>query len=65
MITKKNVAFSDFQHRFRSSRSTKDPLTVVSGRIAGVCNRSRLIYPRFLRELCMLVFFTNLNLMEF
>ena len=32
--------FSDFQYGFRSSRSTADPLTVVSGRIARAFNRS-------------------------
>ena len=32
--------FSDFQYGFRSSRSTADPLTVVSDRIARAFNRS-------------------------
>ena len=32
--------FSDFQHGFRSSRSTAHLLTVVSDRIARACNRS-------------------------
>ena len=32
--------FSDFQCGFRSSRSTADLLTVVSGRIARAFNRS-------------------------
>ena len=32
--------FSDFQYGFRSSRSTTDLLTVVSGRIARAFNRS-------------------------
>ena len=32
--------FSDFQYGFRSSRSTADPLTVVSHRIAKAFNRS-------------------------
>ena len=32
--------FSDFQYGFRSSRSTADLLTVVSGRIARAFNRS-------------------------
>ena len=32
--------FSDFQYRFRSSRSTADLLTVVSDRIARAFNRS-------------------------
>ena len=33
--------FSDFQYGFRSSRSTADPLTVVSDKIARAFNRSR------------------------
>ena len=32
--------FSDFQYAFRSSRSTKDLLTVVSDRIVRAFNRS-------------------------
>ena len=32
--------FSDFQYRFRPSRSTADLLTVISDRIAGTFNRS-------------------------
>ena len=35
--------FSDFQYRFRPSRSTLDLLTVVSDRIARVFNRSGAI----------------------
>ena len=63
--------FSDFQYGFRSSQSTADLLTVVSDRIASTFNRSRatravdLIHPRLLTEFGMLVFFTNLSLMEF
>ena len=63
--------FSDFQYGFRSSRSTADLLTVVSDRIARAFNRSgllelwHLIYPRLLTGFGMLVFFTNLRLMEF
>ena len=63
--------FSDFQHGFRSSRSTGDLLTVVSDRIARAFNRSgllelwHLIYRRLLTVLGMLVFFTNLSFMEF
>ena len=62
--------FSDLQYGFRSSRSTADLLTVVSGRIARAFNRSgatlwHLIYPRLLTEFGMLVFFTNLSVMEF
>ena len=36
----KSGLFSDFQYGFRSSRSTADLLTVVSGRIARAFNRS-------------------------
>ena len=64
--------FSDFQYGFRSSRSTADLLTVVSDRTARAFNRSgvilelcHLIYPRLLTGFGMLVFFTNINLMEF
>ena len=63
--------FSDFHYGFRSSRSTADLLTVVSDRIARAFNRPgllelwHLIYPRLLTGFGMLVFFTNLNLMEF
>ena len=32
--------FSDFQYRFRSSRSAAYPVTVVSNRIANTCNMS-------------------------
>ena len=35
--------FSDFQYGFRSSRSTADPLTVVSDRIGRAFNRSGAI----------------------
>ena len=35
--------FSDFQYRFRPSRSTLDLLTIVSDRIARVFNRSGAI----------------------
>ena len=63
--------FSDFQYGFRSSRSTADLLTVVSDRIARAFNRSlatqlwHLIYSRLLTGFGMLIFFTNLNLMEY
>ena len=63
--------FSDFQYGFRSSRSTADLLTVVSDRIAraltglGLLELWHLIYPRLLIGFGMLVFFTNLSLMEF
>ena len=36
----KCALFSDFQYGFRSSQSTADLLTVVSGRIARAFNRS-------------------------
>ena len=64
--------FSDFQYGFTSSRSTANPLTVISNRISRSFNRSRatgyiglLIYPRLLKGFSMLVFFTNVSLMEF
>ena len=63
--------FSNFQYGFRSSRSTADLLTVVSDRIARAFNRSgatravALDIPRLLKGFGMLVFFTNLSLMEF
>ena len=64
--------FSDFRYGFRSSRSTADLLTVVSDRIARAFNRSGAtpavaldIYIRLLAGFGMLVFFTNLSLMEF
>ena len=38
----KSGLFSDFQYGFRSSRSTADLLTVVSGRIARAFNRTDL-----------------------
>ena len=37
----KSGLFSNFQYRFRSSRSTADLLRFVSDRIAGAFNRSR------------------------
>ena len=37
---KKSGLLSDFNYGFRSSRSTEDPLTVVSDRIARTFNRS-------------------------
>ena len=63
--------FSDFQYGFRSSRSTADLLTVLSDRIGRAFNRPgatravTLIYRRLLTGFGMLVFFTNLSLMEF
>ena len=67
----KYVLFSDFQYGFRSSRSTADLLTVVSDRIARGFNRSRatravaLDISKALTEFDMLVFLTNLSLLEF
>ena len=63
--------FSDFQDGFRSFRSTADLLTVVSDRIARAFKRlgaSRVValdISKLLTEFGMLVFFTNLSLMEF
>ena len=65
--------FSDFQYGFRSSRSIADLLTVVSDRIARAFNRSGAtraialdISKAFdIAEFGMLVFFTNLSLMDF
>ena len=58
--------FSDLQYDFRSSPSTADLLTVVSDRIARAFNSSgatrAVIYPRLLTG--MLVYFTNLSLIE-
>ena len=62
--------FSDFLYSFRSSRSTADLLTVVSDRIAkvltdlGLLELWHLIYLKLLTGFGMLVFFTNLSLME-
>ena len=64
-------SFSDFQYGFRSSRSTADLLTVVSDRIARAFNRSgatravALDMSKALTGFGMLVFFTNVSLMEF
>ena len=62
--------FSDLQYGFRSSRSTADLLTVVSDRIARAFSRSgatraMALDARLLTGFVMLVFFTNLRLMEF
>ena len=65
--------FSDFQYSFRSSQSTADLLTVVSDRIASVFNRSGATRAVALDKFkvfnrvwhAMLVFVTNLDLMEF
>ena len=58
------------QYGFRSSQSTADLLTVASDRIARAFSRFGAtqpvaLYPRLLTEFGMLVFFTNLSLMEF
>ena len=61
--------FSDFQYGFRSSRSTADLLTVVSDRIARAFNRSGATQAVTLdiskAGFGLLVFFTNLGLIEF
>ena len=65
------MVFFYFQYGFRSSRSTGDLLTVVFDRITTALNRSgatltaALDIPRLLTVFGMLVFFTNLSLMEF
>ena len=53
--------FSDFQDGFRSSWSITDLLI----ELLGIFNRSHLIYPRLLKRFGIMVFFTNLTLMEF
>ena len=63
--------FSDFQHGFRSSHSTANLLTVLPDRVARAFNRpgaaraAALDISRLSTEFTMLVFFTNLGLMEF
>ena len=58
--------FYDFQYGFRTSPSTAHLLTVVSDRIARPFNRSGATRAIALEtEFGMLVFFTNLSLMEF
>ena len=63
--------FSDFQYGFKSSLSTVDLVTVVSDIIAravtglGLLELWHLIFPRFSTGFSVLVFFTNLSLMEF
>ena len=70
-LQKCGLIFSDFQCAFASSPSTADLLTVVSDRIGRAFNRSglvglqHLIYPAFSTGFGMLVFFTNISLMEF
>ena len=59
---------SDFQYGFRSSRSTADLLTVVSSRIARAFNRyraTRAVALAISKAFGMLIFFTDLSLMEF
>ena len=60
--------FSDFQYGFRSSRSTADLLTVVSDRTARTFNKygaTQAVALGISKIFVMLVFFTNLSLMEF
>ena len=64
--------FSEFQYGFRSSQSTADLLTVVFDRIARAFDRSEATRAVALdlskglsTEFGMLVFFTNLGLVEF
>ena len=60
--------FSDFLYGFRSSRSTADLLTVVSSRIARAFNRyraTRAVALAISKAFGMLIFFTDLSLMEF
>ena len=62
---------SDFQYGFRSSQSTADLLTVVCNRIARAFNRSgatravALDISKAFDRVGMLVFFTNVSLMDF
>ena len=68
---KKCGLFSDFQYDFRSSQSTADLLTIVPDRTASAFDRSRATraVPFYISKafdsVCMLVYFTNVNLMEF
>ena len=63
--------FSDFQYGFRSSQSTADLLTVVSDGIARTFERSgatravALDISKAFDRVGMLIFFTNLSVMEF
>ena len=63
--------YSNFQYGFRSFGSTADLATVVSDRIARAFNRSgatravAVNISMFFIVFGMLVFFTNLSLMEF
>ena len=63
--------FSDSQYGFRSPQSTADLLTVVPDRIASAFNRHgatqavALDISKAFDRFCMLVFFTNVCLMEF
>ena len=60
--------FPNFQYGFRSSRSTADLLTVVSSRIARAFNRyraTRAVALAISKAFGMLIFFTDLSLMEF
>ena len=63
--------FSDFQYGFRSSQWTRDFITVALTELLGILKSLwllklyYLIYPRLLTRFDMLVFFTDLRLMEF
>ena len=64
-------SFFYFQYGFRSSRSTADLLTVYLIELLalltglGLLELWHLIYGRLFTGFCVLVFFTNLNLLEF
>ena len=59
--------FSDFQYGFNSSRSTSDLLIELLAFLIGLrlLKLQLLIYPRLMKGFVMLVFFTNVSLMEF
>ena len=61
--------FSDFQYGFRFSRSNIDLMTVASDKITRACSNSGatqiLALDRAVTEFDMLIFFTNVSLMEF
>ena len=63
--------FSDFQYGFRPSQWTRDFIAVALTELLGILKSLwllklyYLIYPRLLTRFDMLVFFTDLRLMEF
>ena len=61
--------FSDFQCGFRSSRSNIDLMTVASDKITRACSNSGatqvVALDRAVTEFDMLIFSTNVSLMEF